>query len=88
MNESVWIVYILQCSDGTLYCGITNNLKRRLINHNKGNGSKYTKARLPVSILKFFQVENKSVALKVELKIKKLSRKQKIDLHSIDHLIL
>ena len=44
-------VYILQCSDGTLYCGQTNDLKRRLSQHDEGKGSRYTRARLPVELV-------------------------------------
>jgi len=82
-----WIVYILKCSDNTLYCGITNNLESRLKKHNDGKGARYTRSRLPVSIVKFFTVENRSVASSVEIKVKKLSRKQKMELESIENLL-
>jgi len=83
----IWIVYILQCSDGTLYCGITNNLEERVKKHNSGKGSKYTKTRLPVAVHSSFQVENRSVASKIEWKIKQLSREQKLKLKSIEHML-
>lgn len=77
-KEKLWTVYLLKCSDDTLYCGITNNLTKRIETHNKGKGAKYTKCRLPVVLIKFFDVKNKSEALKLEYKIKQLSRKDKL----------
>lgn len=69
---------MLICSDNSIYTGITNNLEKRIKAHNDGKGAKYTKARRPVKLLKFFNVENKSKALKLEIKIKKMSRIEKI----------
>lgn len=77
----MWYVYIVRClKDDSLYCGITNNLEKRLKAHNGeiSGGAKYTKGRRPVIILKSFQVNNKSYALRVEKKIKSLSREKKI----------
>ena len=48
MDKRQWVVYLLRCSDESLYCGITNNLKNRLITHNSGRGAKYTRSRRPV----------------------------------------
>lgn len=79
-----WYVYILECSDKTLYVGITNNLDRRISKHNNGTGAKYTKGRAPVTLLKYFIVNSKSEALKLEIKIKKMSRKDKIELKKIN----
>lgn len=75
-----WVVYLLKCSDDTIYTGITNNLEKRLICHNNGKGAKYTKTRRPVKLLKYFIVDSKSLSLRVEIKIKKLSRKEKLNL--------
>jgi len=76
-----WIVYIVRCSkDDSLYTGITNNLEKRISAHNNGKGAKYTKSRLPVTLFKKFEVKNKSEALKLEIKIKKLSREEKLKL--------
>ncbi len=80
-----WVVYLLICSDQTLYCGITNNLQKRIDTHNKGKGAKYCKTRLPVKLFKYFECLNKSEALKIEYKIKQLSRQQKLELISIEH---
>ncbi len=76
----MWFVYIVECSDGTLYTGITNNLIKRLETHNKGKGAKYTRSRLPVKLRVSFEMENKSLAAKEEHRIKQLTREQKIRL--------
>ena len=74
-----WFVYLLECSDKTIYCGITNNLEKRINTHNNGAGAKYTRGRLPVKLIKSFTVETKSEALKLEIKIKKLSKEEKLN---------
>jgi putative endonuclease len=80
----MWYVYIVRCSrDDSLYTGITNNLDKRIKAHNDGKGARYTKSRRPVSLLKYFEVENKSAALKLEYKIKQLSRAEKLKLNEI-----
>ncbi len=76
----MWYVYLLECNDGTLYCGITNNLNKRLETHNKGKGAKYTRGRRPVVLLASFSVESKSIALKEEYRIKQLTREEKLKL--------
>jgi len=76
----VWYIYILECSDGTLYTGITTDVNKRLITHNKGKGAKYTRARLPVVLKVFFEADNRSLASKEEYRIKKLTREDKIKL--------
>jgi putative endonuclease len=73
----VWKVYILKCSDDTLYTGITNDLHRRIEAHNQGVGAKYTRCRLPVSLVYFEEQANRSAASKRELEIKSLSRAKK-----------
>lgn len=78
MNDNY--VYILKCSDGTLYTGYTKDLKNRLKVHNSGKGSKYTRARLPVEYVFSFKCIDKSDALKKENFIKNLDRKRKIKL--------
>tara|TARA_B100000579_G_scaffold412303_1_gene403936 strand:- start:566 stop:826 length:261 start_codon:yes stop_codon:yes gene_type:complete len=80
-----WEVYILECSDGTLYTGISNNLPSRIEKHNSGKGAKYTKNRIPVALVYKETLKNKSESLKREIEIKRLSRSQKLDLiDSID----
>lgn len=73
-------VYILKCSDGTLYTGYTNDLKNRLMVHNSGKGAKYTRGRLPVKIVHFETFKTKSEATKREYYIKQLSRVKKLKL--------
>ncbi len=76
----MYFVYILVCRDETLYCGYTNDLEARLAAHNNGKGAKYTKSRLPVQLSYYESFETKSEALKREAAIKKLTRKQKLNL--------
>lgn len=73
-----WQVYLLECADLSLYCGITNNLNARINTHNAGKGAKYTKGRLPVTLVANSSEMTKSQALKCELYIKKLPRPKKI----------
>lgn len=73
----MYYVYIVKCSDNTLYTGYTNDLKKRLAAHNSGKGAKYTKSRLPVKMVYSEEYEEKSEAMKREYAIKKLTRKQK-----------
>ena len=76
-----WFVYILECSDKTLYTGITNNLEKRIEQHNSGqDGAKYTRPRRPVKYVYQEKQPNRSVATKREIEIKKLSRIKKIEL--------
>ena|GEM_PF-69112 len=72
-----WVVYILRCADGSFYTGITNDLKRRVEQHNAGTASRYTRSRLPVVLTYQEPHLNQSMALKRELGIKSLSRKAK-----------
>ena len=77
----MWFVYILKCSDNSLYTGITTNLERRLEEHNSSpKGSKYTRARRPVQVVFTKEFENRSGASKEEALIKNLSRDDKFKL--------
>ena len=69
--------YILQCCDGSFYCGWTNDLTRRIAAHNAGTGSRYTRSRLPVELAWFTVSETKEEAMSLEFHIKRLTRKQK-----------
>ena len=75
-----WCVYILKCSDGSLYTGISNSLYERIDTHNSGKGAKYTKSRLPVTLVYVEYTHDKSRSLKREIEIKKLTRSRKIEL--------
>lgn len=80
MKQNNWVCYIVECSDGTLYTGVTNNIDKRLRAHNgeiKG-GAKYTSKRRPVKLMVAIPCEDKSNAMKLEYKIKKMSRKEKL----------
>ena len=72
-----WLVYILRCADGSLYTGITNDLERRVEQHNAGTAAKYTRSRLPVVCVYRELQQNHSMALKRELALKALSRTAK-----------
>lgn len=76
----IWTVYILECADGTLYTGVTNDLERRLKAHEGGRGAKYTRGRGPLHLVYREGCENKSEALKKELAIKGLSKTEKLSL--------
>jgi len=72
-----WYLYLLACKDGTLYTGITNDLARRLAQHNGGRASRYTRSRLPVRLVYQERCRNRSDALKKEYAVKQLSRRAK-----------
>ncbi len=78
-KKSKWFLYILKCSDGTLYTGITNDLARRIRQHNDGNASRYTRSRLPVKLVYHESCRGRSHALKKEFAVKTLSRREKED---------
>lgn len=72
--------YIVMCSDKTLYTGWTNNLEKRMKDHNNGKGAKYTRSRGPITLVYYEEYPTKEEALKREIAIKKLTRQQKLDL--------
>ena len=72
-----WTVYLARCRDGTLYTGITTDPERRLAEHNAGNGAAYTRTRLPVALVYWEVVTDRSSALRREHSIKQLSRAAK-----------
>jgi putative endonuclease len=78
MAENKWIVYLVRCSDNSLYCGVTNDLDNRLSNHNLGKGAKYTRSRRPVKLVGVSSTMSKSGALKLEHRIKQLPANKKI----------
>ena len=74
-----WFVYIVECADGTYYTGVTKNLERRVREHNVSKkGAKYTKSRRPVRLVAHIVVNSVSDALKLESKVKKQKRQNKI----------
>lgn len=76
----MWYVYIVECSDKTLYTGITKDIERRLSQHNSGKGAKYTRVRRPVVLKVLFEFPDRSSASKEEYRIKQLPRLEKIKL--------
>jgi len=78
MLKNNWVVYLLRCSDNSLYCGITNDLSSRLRDHNSGKGAKYTRSRRPVQLIANSLQMDRSEALKLEYNIKRLPAGKKI----------
>jgi len=78
-NIIKWHLYILNCRDNTLYTGITTDLERRVQQHNKGTASRYTRSRLPVTLVYHEPCRGRSQALKKEYALKQLSRTEKRD---------
>ncbi|MFW6000726.1 MAG: GIY-YIG nuclease family protein [Bacillota bacterium] len=70
-------VYIVKCSDGTFYTGYTVDIKRRIKEHNSGEGAKYTRGRTPVKLIYKESFNSRSNAQKREYEIKQLSRSEK-----------
>ncbi len=79
-EDKITFVYLVKCADNTLYCGYTNDVSKRIAAHNNAKGAKYTKTRLPVTLVYCEQCRGKSEALKREHQIKKLTREQKLKL--------
>jgi len=77
MTKQEWVVYLILCSDKSVYCGITNNLKKRLAAHNSGRGAKYTRSRRPVRLLSVSPKLTQSDALKLEYCVKQVPAGEK-----------
>ncbi len=78
MSEKKWVVYLVRCSDNSLYCGISNDFKRRLVEHNTGKGANYTKSRRPLKLVGISPEMTKSEALKLEYRIKRTAADKKM----------
>ena len=78
LKVKIWVLYVLRCQDETLYCGITNDMARRLAQHNSGKGARYTKGRGPLVVLKSWPAASLSAALKAERAFKALSKAAKL----------
>ena len=76
----MWYVYMLRCSDRTLYTGITNDLSARIRAHNAGTGAKYTRGRGPVELVYSEELPSQGEALRREYAIKQLKKEQKLAL--------
>lgn len=75
-----WHAYLLRCGDGSLYAGATNDLRKRLAAHRAGAGAKYTRGRGPLALVWKKRVRSKSAALKLEARVKRMTRKGKLAL--------
>ncbi len=76
----MWYVYLAECNDGTFYCGVTTDVERRISEHNGSKkGARYTRSRRPVRLVGFKEVANRSEALVVESKVKKMNRTRKAE---------
>lgn len=80
MGTVMYFVYLLECRDGSFYCGQTNDLEKRLDLHNKGVASKYTSRKRPVRLIYSEEYSTRSEAMKREYQIKQLTRKEKEEL--------
>ena len=78
--ESKWYLYLLRCGDGTVYCGITTDVEKRLAQHRSGRGAKYTRGRQPLELVYTEECADHSAALKRELAVKALKREDKLAL--------
>ena len=76
-KADAWLFYVLKCRDNTLYTGITLDVSRRVQQHNSGTASRYTRSRLPVKLIFSEPCRSRSLALKKEYAMKRLSRKKK-----------
>jgi homoserine kinase type II len=77
-KSKVWVVYILRCSDKSLYTGITNNIEKRFAAHNQGKAAKYTRSRRPVKLLTTSAKMDRASAMRLEIKIKRLPKENKL----------
>jgi len=77
MSES-WLTYLLLCADGKFYCGVTNDIEKRLDAHNRGIASRFTRTRLPVTLLATGRGMGKAQAFRLEYRIKRLPRDKKL----------
>jgi putative endonuclease len=75
-----WSLYLVCCRDGTYYCGISNDVPKRVATHNRGRGAKYTKSRVPVALVYVEEVGTVGQALRRERQVKSLSRSRKKDM--------
>ncbi len=76
----MYYAYLLRCADGTLYAGYTDDLAKRVLVHNRGKGAKYTRSRLPVTLVYYQAFPTRSAAMAGECALKKRSRAQKLAL--------
>jgi len=78
-NSDTWCVYVLKCRNNYLYIGSTNNLKRRLREHERGVGSKFVRDRRPFELLRVISCKSRKEARRLEFRLKKLKRDRKVE---------
>lgn len=78
MTSPLWHVYLLECADGSLYCGISRDVADRLRRHNAGKGAKYVRSRRPARLLASRPTATRSEALKLEVAVKRVRRDRKL----------
>lgn len=76
--DTTWYLYILQCGDGSLYTGVTNDVEKRLEAHRQGKGAKYTRGRGPLQLVYQETCQGRSHALQREIQVKKLPKAKKL----------
>ena len=82
-DSKQWFTYVLECSNGHYYCGVSNDLKKRMRRHNEGVGSKYVAAHLPAKLIWKKKMKSNSLAQILECKIKKMNRTHKKEMMNI-----
>lgn len=78
--SGAWLCYLVRCADGTLYCGVTNDLARRVAAHNAGKGARYTAGRAPVELVWSEACASRGDALRREIAVKRMGRAAKLAL--------
>ena len=79
MGSKQWVVYLLECSDSSFYCGVTNDIDRRLHEHNTSKrGAKYTRSRRPVHLIASMSASSRSEAQSLESRVKKMKKSEKL----------
>lgn len=84
-SVKIWCVYMVRCADNSLYTGISNQVSQRVAAHNAGRGAKYTRARLPVTLVYQIPCSNKREACQLEYQMKQLTKQQKEHLMTASH---
>jgi putative endonuclease len=79
-----WCVYVLRCNDRSFYTGATSNLKKRLLTHQEGKGSRYVRSHLPFVVAKIIGCEDEHEARSLEYRLKRMTRSQKVALLGLD----
>ena len=83
-NNENWCVYVLRCRNNSLYIGLTNNIDRRLKEHNRGTGSKFVRSRRPFELVKTIPCKSAEEARSLEYKLKRLKRSRKIEVLNLE----